>query len=114
SRGRVLFGLDINDKAAKFAKKFSAHKGEIVVLPLKVGVEDDHLSETSWQEVHGVDAGQMVHHAVSKTRLADEGSVLRPVAHVQASQKVLVLGGLSDALLVVFQVLEIGLDHGAH
>src|SRR5581483_7150313 len=48
----VLLRLDVNHQAADFAKKFSPNEGEVVVLALKIGVDQDHLGKAQGQELH--------------------------------------------------------------
>ena len=97
-----------------FAQELAAHKGKVVVLLLEVGVEYDHLGETQRQEVHGVDSGQLVEHAVSEARLPGEGDILRTVGHVQTAQKIQVFHRRSIFLLVGLEVLKIGLKQRPH
>ena len=110
----AFLGLDIDDEAAEFAKKFAAHEGEVVVLLLEIGVEHDHLGEAHGQKVQGVDSGQLGEHAVAESGLADERNVFGAVGHIEAAEEVLIVDGRRISTGVVLQVLQVGFDHGVH
>src|SRR5579864_4092259 len=70
----VGLGLNVNDQAAHLADEFTADKGEVVVFLLQVLIEDNHLREAEREELHLIEAGQMIHHALAERRGADEGT----------------------------------------
>ena len=51
---------------------------------------------------------------MSEPRLSYERNIFRTIAHVEASEKILVLYRSRVAAAVVLQVLQIGFDHGMH
>ena len=46
----------VDDHAAHFAEELAADESEIVVLALKILVEDHHLGKPQGQELHGINA----------------------------------------------------------
>ena len=86
-------GFDIDHQAAHFSQKLATHESEVVIPLLEIGIEHHHLGEAQRQKVHGVKAGEMVEHAMAEAGLADERSVFRTIAHVEASEKILIFDG---------------------
>ena len=64
-----------------------------------------------------VNSGQLGNHAMAESRLTNERNVLRTfasIAHVEATEKILVLHGNRVPIAIVLKVLEVRLDHGMH
>ena len=114
---RCLFtfaGLNIDHQASNFTQKFTPNKVELVIALLEIAVEHHHLGESHRQIMQGINAGQLAQHAVSETRLSHKRDVLEAIAHVQSTQKILVLDRRRVAAGIVLQVLKVGFDQRMH
>src|ERR1700747_828067 len=69
---RAFFWFDVDHEAAHFPQELTTHEGELVILFLEIGIENNHLCEAQRQEVHGVEAGKPLEHAMAEARLSDE------------------------------------------
>src|SRR6202167_136851 len=69
---RIFLGLDVDHQAAYFSQKFTPYKREVIVLLLKIGIENHHLRKAQGQKAHGKNTGKMCEHLLSETGLADE------------------------------------------
>ena len=108
----VFLGRDVDDDAAHFAEELAADESEIVILALKILIEDHHLGKAQRQKLHGINVAQFAEHAFAEAgrRGRSESAVIGALAHIQAAQEVHVADGDGRAEVFVFlQILEIGL-----
>ena len=111
----VLLGGDVQDNATHLAQEFAAHESEVVVLALKILVEDHHLGKAEGQELHGIHTAELAEHALAQPGGGGRGesAIVSAVAHIEAAEEVHVtLWHRSAQLFVVLEILKIGLDQG--
>src|ERR1700732_5515319 len=106
--------MHIDYEAAELAQKLAPNKAEVVSPFLEIGVEHHDLGEAHGQVMQGEHARHLPHHAMSESRLAHERNVLRSIAQVEPAEKILIVHGHRNSSAVVFEILEVGFDHGMH
>src|ERR1700722_1170054 len=106
--------MHIDYEAAELAQKLAPNKAEVVRPLLEIGIEQHHLGEAHGQVMQGEQARHPARHATSESRLAHERNVLRSVAQVEPAEEILIVHGSRNSSAVVFEILEVGFDHGMH
>ena len=106
--------LYVNDEATQFSQEFATDKSELVVLFLKISVEQDHLRKAHRQIMQRVDSRKFAQHAMTKPRLAYKRHIFRAIRHIQAAEKILIPDRHGMLIGIILQVLQIGLNQRMH